>query len=535
MRRFHSYGPVQSTKHYCVKRASLVEQCVANLRGDVENEGHYFTIWAARQTGKTWLMREARRVLEEQYSEKFDVFVWSAESLRDMPYMPENPVDPNHLPRGFWEAIQNDFPGEPVVENWKEFLSLFSRQKGLWKRPLILLIDEIDTLPPDFLSQLVSQFRTMYLHRDQYQLHGLALVGVRAVVGVESRTGSPFNIQRSLRVPNLKFEEVEEMFQQYQAESGQPVEPEVIQSVFALTKGQPGLVGWFGELLTETYNPGKEHPIHKEIWEEVERKALFVEPNNTMMNLISKARDPHYQEMLFSLFAKAEIPFAFSNPQHNYLYMHGILDHDTVTQSDGNKQEICRFSSPFVQRCLFEALSDELHGIRKPEALPLEATDDPELFLGGERIDLLGLIRRYRGYLDRLKTRGRSPWNAQPRNTNLNITEAVGHFHLYHWMQMAFGSDCVIAPEFPTGNGRVDLWLEFEGNRAIVEIKSFTNLRQLRLAKTQAARYARQLQLDQVMLVVFSPFLDETSSQSLCSADDIEGVRVFVEAIGMGQ
>ncbi|MFP4429135.1 MAG: hypothetical protein ACLFPB_07420 [Desulfovermiculus sp.] len=33
-----------------------------------------------------------------------------------------------------------------------------------------------------------------------YFLHGLALIGVRAVLGVGSERGSPFNVQHSLHV-----------------------------------------------------------------------------------------------------------------------------------------------------------------------------------------------------------------------------------------------------------------------------------------------------------------------------------------------
>ncbi len=355
------------------------------------------------------------------------------------------------------------------------------------------------------------------------------------MVGVESVTGAPFNIQRSVHVPNLTKDEVETLFHQYQKESGQSIDATVVNKVFEITRGQPGLVGWLGELLTEKYNPGMDQSIGEADWEVAERKALFVEPNNTVINLISKARDIRYQELLFRLFAKSEIPFSFSNPRHNFLYMHGILDRVAIAQPRGTYKEICHFSSPFIQRCLFYALSDELHENRGPEVLPLESSDDPEFFLGGERIDLLGLIQRYRGYLSRMKAKGLSPWKAQPRNANLNIIEAVGHFHLYHWLQMALGADCVIAPEFPTGNGRVDLWLEFEDNRAIVEIKSFSNQRQLRLAQQQAAHYAHQLGLDEVMFVVFSPFLDEESAQALCGINDLERVRVFTEAIGMGE
>ena len=42
--------------------------------------------------------------------------------------------------------------------------------------------DELDALPPPVIDRLVSTFRKMYLSREAYTLHGLALVGVRAVM-----------------------------------------------------------------------------------------------------------------------------------------------------------------------------------------------------------------------------------------------------------------------------------------------------------------------------------------------------------------
>jgi hypothetical protein len=62
MRKFYSYGPVNCERHFCVKRHELVNACLDNLIGDNEQGGHYFTIWAPRQTSKTWLMEEVRRV-----------------------------------------------------------------------------------------------------------------------------------------------------------------------------------------------------------------------------------------------------------------------------------------------------------------------------------------------------------------------------------------------------------------------------------------------------------------------------------------
>ncbi len=56
------------------------------------------------------------------------------------------------------------------------------------------------------------------------------------------------------------------------------------------TRGQPGLVCWFGELLTEKYNPGSDKAVEMSLWGDVYQAALHREWNNTILNLIRKAR-----------------------------------------------------------------------------------------------------------------------------------------------------------------------------------------------------------------------------------------------------
>ena len=141
-------------------------------------------------------------------------------------------------------------------------------RKGMFKKPVILFIDEFDSLPRNVIDRLVTLFRDMYLKPESFILHGLALIGVRAVLGVESDRGSPFNIQRSLHVPNFTREEVEDLFRQYRIESGQGIEPAVVEKVYEVTRGQPGLVGWFGELLTEKYHPGPGKTIDIRAWKQ---------------------------------------------------------------------------------------------------------------------------------------------------------------------------------------------------------------------------------------------------------------------------
>ena len=54
MRRFSSYGPLRPNLHYYAPRDALLESAYTQLIGEIPDEGgHYITVWAPRQTGKT--------------------------------------------------------------------------------------------------------------------------------------------------------------------------------------------------------------------------------------------------------------------------------------------------------------------------------------------------------------------------------------------------------------------------------------------------------------------------------------------------
>jgi hypothetical protein len=161
-------------------------------------------------------------------------------------------------------------------------------------------------------------------------------------------------------VPNLTAEEVIDMFRQYQAESGQIIEDEVVSRVHEVTRGQPGLVGWFGELLTEKYNPRPPAPITLGTWTEVYAAACQVEPNNTVLNLLKKAGQ--YRSEVAQLFTRSDIPFSFGQPWCSYLYMNGVIDYEKTAGGDGLPLYVCRFSSPFLQLRLYSDLLRELSG-----------------------------------------------------------------------------------------------------------------------------------------------------------------------------
>jgi len=526
MRHFHSYGPVDCEEHFCVQRNELIGRCTRQQVDNPKKGGHYFTIWSPRQNGKTWLMWQVKKEIEAKYPGQFTTGVMSVQGVILKDKEPEEAFLP-HVPLLMKETfgLKIETPSD-----WEGFKHIFSKEDGIFDQPVILFIDEFDSLPPDIIDRLVTLFRDMYLKRESYILHGLALIGVRAVLGVESERGSPFNIQRSLHVPNFTSEEVHDLFNQYQKESGQKIMPKVAEHVYESTRGQPGLVCWFGELLTEKYNPGADQTIQPDHWREVHRCALHKEWNNTVLNLVKKAK-ARYFHYVMELFTQADMKFTIDADWCNYLYLNGIIDSETKTAQSGEKTEVCRFASPFIQLRLYNAFTYHLTGDRTP-MLSLDPLDELEDVFESVQLNVTALLRRYKDYLARLKAKGMNPWKDQPRRKDLHYTEAVGHFHLYHWLQNAIGRICVISPEFPTGNGKVDLHLKCGKQTGLIEVKSFTGALQLKEARKQAAEYARKCGLKCVSVALFAPLTDETVLKKLSAEEVIDDVTVAVTAIG---
>ncbi|MCI4626387.1 MAG: AAA-like domain-containing protein [Candidatus Magnetoovum sp. WYHC-5] len=534
MRTFSSYGPVNCQREFCVKREALVEQVLEHIIAEPDLSGHYFTIWAPRQSGKTWIMRQVKDGILAKYGERFLVGTMSVQGVIFMEKEEDNLVEAflRRIPLLIWETFKIDID---IPDGWESFKNIFERDKGIFNKPVILFIDEFDSLPPVVIDKFVTMFRDIYLKRESYFLHGLALIGVRSVLGVESMRGSPFNVQRSVNIPNFTKDEVFELFHQYREESGQGIEIDVIEKVYEVTRGQPGLVCWFGELITEKYNPGKGTVINAANFKDIYRRALMVEWNNTILNLTKKAK-VNYKEYVMNIFANPNVPFIIEKDWCNYLYMNGIIDSKKGVDEFGEEIEICFFSSPFVQEKLYESLAYDIVGDRLP-ILALDILDDLADVLEGEGINLPALLRRYKDYLFRLRAKGLNPWKEQPRRADLNYREAVGHFHLYAWLQSALGQRGVVSPEFPTGNGKVDLHVKYiKSDKSIVdgiiEVKSFTNANDIKDNIAQAVGYAKKLNKDSVTIALFVPSIDEKVVEQFQIEKVIEGVKANVVPIG---
>ncbi len=503
MREFTSYGSIDKNLHYHVPRRELMKETYGYLVGESPDAGgHYITVWAPGQTGKSSLLQDVyRELLGNPLYDAVYINVQSLGSIED---------SQEAMNRILFYINEKNAYSLPRVKSAAEFQEAFSVR--YLKKPLVLIIDEFDALTENVINDLVVVFRNIYNDRavnpdfsarSQYLLHGVALIGVRSVVGVENKKGSPFNIQRSMQVQNLTVTEVNEMFNWYTEETGQPVEQEVIDRIFYITSGQPGLVGWFGELLTRQYNEQPEQPLNMKNWTAVYNRALQVLPNNNIINIISKATSAEYRPTVLNLFRidHKEL-FEFEEPHTGYLYMHGVISYE---ETEGISY--IKFPCQFVQEKLYRRFSREFGQLQGD--LLVDPFIDLTPIINENTINIEKLLELYQDYYTSHKERLTE--HAQ-RRVDLGIKEVVYHFQLYSWLDnflRNFGTQ--IFPEFPTGNGKIDLLIRHRGILYGLELKSFSQIYLLNKNIEQASEYGNSLGLAEITLVVFidRPLPDE--------------------------
>ena len=509
MRKFSSYGPIDKDLYYYAPRTELIDHAVLQLLGkNPEKGGHYITVWAPRQTGKTWTMHEA--VLKLREDKRFDILKIELETIK----MEE---DIGEVLTYIEDDIVRRLNRKPVgADTPQKFEKLFL--KGALDKPLILILDEFDALSEDAISAIVGSFRNIYNRRyeesdkttgeKEYLLHSVALIGVRGVLGIENPKGSPFNVQRSIQIPNLTFKEMEKMFKWHEKESEQKFDQDVIDRLYYETQGQPGLVSWFGELLTEgchRFEVEKDQHINMKFFDRIYNIALTALPNNNILNIISKAKQVPYKDIVLDMFKTDEkFEFKYDDKMHNFLHMNGVID---IEETDAGKSYM-KFPCPFVQKRLFNYFSNEISGYIGKLYEPFEDIDDA---ITDYDLNVRNIMKRYKRYL--IQNRDWTLKDA-PRRSDLRIYEAVFHFNLYMYLSKFMRRfKGYVYPEFPTGNGKIDLIVKYAGKIYGIELKTYTDRSGYKEALKQAALYGKQLKLKKISLIFFVEKIDDENKK----------------------
>ena len=255
MRRFCTAGPVRPDKHYAIQPLDRVDadELLALIRAE-----DYFVLHAPRQTGKTSALIALRDLLNSGEVGNFrcvDVNVEVGQVARD------------DTARGIRAILSNLAEGALLLGDdypdsvWPDVLAKAGPESALnvllarWCRadptPLVLLVDEIDSLVGDTLLSVLRQLRAGYQRRPEGFPQSVVLCGVRDIRDYRIRSsageviagGSPFNVAaKSLRMGDFTETQTRALVAQHTEETGQRFSPAALDAVWTQTRGQPWLV-----------------------------------------------------------------------------------------------------------------------------------------------------------------------------------------------------------------------------------------------------------------------------------------------------
>jgi len=290
-RFFNTAGPVKPEIHYCLPPLARLD--LPDLLNLIDQE-KYFVLHAPRQTGKTTcllalmehLNREGRYTclytnVEAVQAVQAVEAVEAVEAVQAVEAVEavqagqagqagragragrENLAPAMEaILRGIADNARHCLGDTTLLESYRAVLAnygpLIALESflGLWasqsQKPVVLLIDEIDSLVGDTLISVLRQIRSGYVRRPAAFPQSIVLCGVQDVRDYRLRRnegkevitgGSPFNIKaQTLRLGNFAREEVAALYGEHTRETGQLFEAGALGRVWDLTRGQPWLV-----------------------------------------------------------------------------------------------------------------------------------------------------------------------------------------------------------------------------------------------------------------------------------------------------
>lgn len=496
MRFFNTTGPINPDRHYHIPPLTRVD--LDEVQRLIQEE-RYFVLNAPRQTGKTTLLRALRDELNRSGLYRcVYVNVEVAQAARE---------DVGGAARAMldvlaWEAahVINDMTVEEV---WPRILersgphAALKRVLAEWAaadpKPLVLFVDEIDSLVGNTLISVLRQLRSGYPDRPRRFPQSVVLCGVRDVrdCRIRSATGevvlgaSAFNIKAELlRLGDFTDGEVRSLLSQHTAETGQAITENAVVAFWELTNGQPWLVNalayeacFRSKVARDRCRSVTAHAVQSA------RERLVLRRDTHLDQLVHKLREPRVRRVIEPLLS-GEIP-TFRDDDIAYVRDLGLVA----------RLPPLAIANPIYREVIPRELTSDVQ-----ETL----LQDPAWFVGRDgRLMVTELLAAFQEYFRE---------NAEHWVDRFGYKEAGPQLLLQAFLQRVVNSGGRIEREYGLGRKRTDLLVIWgttgkpHGHqKVVIECKLLRGTLEATLAKglAQTLAYMQRAGADEGHLVIF--------------------------------
>ena len=506
MRFFNTAGPVNPRDHYSLSPHERIK--LDEILPLIEQK-KYFVLHAPRQTGKTSCLLALMEHLNGQgrycclyvnvelaQSAREDVAAAMQAILSQLAYQAQSVLHDEFL-TSQWQAILQQSGAHAALNE------VLARWAAHNPKPLVVLIDEIDSLVGDTLIAVLRQLRTGYPQRPQRFPQSVILCGVRDVrdYRIHSSTektvitgGSAFNIKaESLRLGNFSRAEMETLYAEHTAETGQAFTAEAVERLWELSQGQPWLVNALAYEICFRLKEGRgrTQAVTRELVDSA-KDALILRRETHLDQLTDKLKEPRVQQVIAPLLQGVELPTNVAEDNVQYVVDLGLLRRGP-------------HGLELANALYQEVIPRELTWVMQ---LSLESSQWPAWYVRSDgRLDMDKLLTAFQSFFRE---------NSKHWVERFQYKEAGPQLVLQAFLQRIVNGGGRIEREYGLGRMRTDLfilWFHPGGvQKVVIELKLLHNSLEQTLAKglAQTWEYLDRCGAEEGHLVIF----DRTESKA---------------------
>lgn len=497
MRFFNTAGPVKPELHYCLPPLQRFDLSEVMLLIDQQK---YFVLHAPRQVGKTSYLLALMDYLngtgnyralyfnvEIAQTAREDVARGMVAILSMLSSMARSRLQ-DSFPESIRQEVLANHGGDAAL------FELLTQWAQASDKPLVLLIDEIDALVGDTLISVLRQLRAGYANRPTNFPQSIILCGVRDVRDYRIHSdreksvitgGSAFNVKaESMRLGDFDRAEMELLYQQHTAETGQSFTTDALDSLWELTRGQPWLVNALGYEVCFKMKEGRDRtqPITAAMVAKA-KENLILRRETHLDQLTDKLKEPRVHRVIAPILAGDGEPEQLPADDVQYVADLGLIT---------TKGQI-RIANKIYQ----EVIPRELIYTTQ-----LTITHQPEWYIADDgRLNIPKLLAAFQQFFREHS----ASWLQQ-----FDYQEAGPQLLLQAFLQRIVNGGGQITREYGLGRDRTDLLILWpHGDHHLQRVVIETKLRRGKVATTiqkgleQTWRYMDSCTADEGHLVIF--------------------------------
>jgi len=464
MKFFNNAGPIKTDIHYNIDPIERLDKKELLYLIDSQK---YFILHAPRQTGKTSTLLALRDFLnkEGRYHCVYANFEAGQAARDDIEMGMKSILGEIERRIGLMD--------ENLLKLWPDSAAIMAKVGATGalaaalaffceklKKPLVFLIDEIDSLVGDTLISVLRQIRSGYDTRPAAFPQSIILCGLREVrdYRIYSDTekaiitgGSAFNIKsESLRMGDFKLDEVKRLYIQHTEYTGQKFEEDIWDYVWELTEGQPWLVNTLAYEACFRIEKDRSKLITRDIIERA-KEHIIINRMTHIDILIDKLREERVRRVIEPMLASAD-GANFNESDVSYVIDLGLIKRK---EGPGGPRGNYRISNGIYKEVIpRELVYADQYGI----------TNDTPWYVDGGRLNMAKLLTDFQKFYRE---------NSEIWLERYEYKEAGPHLILMAFLQRVVNGGGRIFREYGLGRRRMDIMVDFGGEKHCIELKVY--------------------------------------------------------------